>query len=335
MTVPTMSTLAHLDAMTDGRGLFEHARGVVPRREHGYCVDDNARLLLVTSRVADDPVAARLSRIALRLTVAALAPDGRSHNRMNTAGRWTDRPSTADCWGRNVWGLGVAATRHADEAVRVAARAGFDLAVGQRSSSRRAMAFAALGAAEIVTADPAHDRARGLLVAYLSVFDRKVTTRWPEERLAYANAALAEANIAAGAALGRRDAVDRGLDMLDWLLTRQTASGHLSVTPVGGSDLSPHGARFDQQPIEAGALADACWRAATLTGDPRWERGVFAAWRWFEGDNDTGTVMHDAVTGGSYDGLQQVGVNSNQGAESTLALVSTRQRVTTLLEVVA
>ena len=148
MTVPTMSTLAHLDAMTDGRGLFEHARGVVPRREHGYCVDDNARLLLVTSRVADDPVAARLSRIALRLTVAALAPDGRSHNRMNTAGRWTDRPSTADCWGRNVWGLGVAATRHADEAVRVAARAGFDLAVGQRSSSRRAMAFAALGAAD-------------------------------------------------------------------------------------------------------------------------------------------------------------------------------------------
>jgi hypothetical protein len=334
MTSPTMSRLEHLDAMTDGRGLFEHARGVVPRREHGYCVDDNARLLVVTSRAAGDPVGARLSGVALRLTLAALAPDGRSHNRMNITGRWTDRPSTDDCWGRNVWGLGVAAARHEDAATRRAARAGFDLAVGQRSSSRRAMAFAALGAAEVLTVDPAHRRARSLLAAYLAVFDPKVKGRWPEERLAYANAALAEATIAAGAALDRRDAVDRGLDMLDWLLTRETASGHLSVTAVGGSGLAPGGPHFDQQPIEAGALADACWLAATLTGDPRWERGVFAAWRWFEGDNDTGAVMHDAVTGGSYDGLQQTGVNSNQGAESTIALVGTRQRVATLLGVV-
>ena len=56
-----------------------------------------------------------------------------------------------------------------------------------------------------------------------------------------------------------------------------------------------------------------------------------AAWRWFEGDNDTGTMMYDPITSGSYDGLLKVGVNTNQGAESTLALVSTRQRVAALI----
>lgn len=331
MTYQRTGLFDHLDAMTDGRGLFEHAKGVVPRRQHGYCVDDNARLLVVASRQPIDLRVARLSQVALQLMLAALAPDGRSRNRMNVAGSWTDQPATADWWGRNVWGLGVAAALHPDDGIRTAARAGFDLAAGQRSSSRRAMAFAALGAAEVLHTDPAHPEARAVLLAFVSIFDSRITGRWPEERLAYANATLAEAMIAAGAALGRDDAVDRGLDMLDWLLTRETTRGHLSVTPVGGSDLSPAGPRFDQQPIEVAAMADACWLAASVTGDPAWERGVVAAWRWFEGDNDTGTMMYDPITSGSYDGLLKVGVNTNQGAESTLALVSTRQRVAALI----
>ena len=40
----------HLERLTDDRGLFEHARLAVPRREHGYCVDDVARGLVVVCR---------------------------------------------------------------------------------------------------------------------------------------------------------------------------------------------------------------------------------------------------------------------------------------------
>lgn len=82
-------------------------------------------------------------------------------------------------------------------------------------------------------------------------------------------------------------------------------------------------------------MADASWLAATVTGDSRWEHGVVAAWRWFNGDNDTGAMMYDQTTMGSYDGLLEVGVNTNQGAESTLALVATRQRVAALIPAVA
>ena len=41
--IPAEVPLAHLQALTDEKGLFEHALGDVPRREHGYCVDDVAR----------------------------------------------------------------------------------------------------------------------------------------------------------------------------------------------------------------------------------------------------------------------------------------------------
>jgi hypothetical protein len=335
MTTRWISRFDHLDALTDEFGLFEHADGTVPRIEHGYCVDDNARLLVVMSREPDEGPTARLSRVALTFCLSALEPDGRSRNRMDRTGKWTDRPDTDDCWGRNLWALGVASTQHHDALVRAAARVGFDLASRQRSRHPRAMAFAALGAADVYAARPDHEPARSLLSSFASCFISAGTEvwPWPEARLAYANAALAEATIAAGVALDRTDVLTRGLAMLGWLLERETVDGHLSVTGMGGSGPGDKGPQFDQQPIEVAAMADACWRALSLTGDRRWERGITLAGDWFTGGNDTGAVMVDEATGGSYDGLQAVGVNTNEGAESSLALVSTRQRVRQLGEV--
>ena len=98
-----------------------------------------------------------------------------------------------------------------------------------------------------------------------------------------------------------------------------------SCTPVGGrgpDDLAPG---FDQQPIEAAAIADACARAMTISDDRRWEEGLRLAIGWFLGANDGGQPMFDAATGGGHDGLTTTGRNENQGAESTLALLATLQ----------
>jgi hypothetical protein len=322
--------LGHLDRMSDHRGLFEHAKGTVPRPEHGYCTDDNARLLAVASRQPDTGTGHRLSRLALAFVLDAQDDDGRCRNRLDQTGRWLDAPSTQDWWGRSLWGLGVAATVHADPLVRAQARAGFERGARQRSRHPRSMAFAAIGAASVVTDDVEGDprAARALLADALDVIGACPTGSWswPEPRLAYANAALAEAVIVAGAALERPADLDRGLTMLRWLLERETASGHLSVTGVGGRGPDDRGPQFDQQPIEAAAMADACWRAHSITGNREWSRGVAAAAGWFDAENDTGLPMYDDRSGGGLDGLQPEGVNLNQGAESTLAFVSTMQR---------
>jgi hypothetical protein len=149
--------------------------------------------------------------------------------------------------------------------------------------------------------------------------------RWPEARLAYGNGTVAEALIVAGVTLDDGNALARGLDWLDFLLQAETGDGHLSVTPVAGRGPADAGPGFDQQPIEVASLADACASAFTATGDVRWLSGVHLAWRWFLGDNDSATPMFDPVTGGGYDGLLADGRNLNQGAESTLAMLSTAQ----------
>jgi hypothetical protein len=318
----------HVDRMSDQRGIFEHAEGPLRREEHGYCTDDNARLLVVTSREGDTESAHRLSRLALDFVLEAQDGDGRFRNRMDRFGRWTDQASTEDCWGRALWGLGSAATHHCDALVRRCALEAFTRSVDQRSPWTRSMAFAALGAADVVASGADTGAARALLMDALDAIGTipTGTWSWPQPRLAYANAALAEAVIAAGAALERIRDLDRGLTMLAWLLDRETTEGHLSVAGVGGRGPDDHDPMFDQQPIEVAAMADACWRAYSVTGDPAWWRGVTAAARWFTGDNDTGLPMFDDVSGGGFDGLQPEGVNLNQGAESTLALISTMQR---------
>ena len=328
MTDPSGFALDHLERLSDNRGLFEHAEGTLRREEHGYCTDDNARLLMVMSHEPDRGVAYRLGRLALGFVLDAQDADGRCHNRMDRFGRWTDRPGTDDCWGRAQRALGMAAAHHGDDSVRDVAFRGFERGVSRRSKWPRAMAFAALGAVEVLASVPDHGAARALLIDALDVIGPTAggTWRWTEPRLAYANATLAEAIIAAAAALDRPLDVERGLAMLAWLLALETPCGHLSVTSVHGRGPGDIGPQFDQQPIEAAAMADASWRAYALTGDSIWSKGIDAATGWFIGENDTGLPMFDDESWGGFDGLQPEGVNLNQGAESTLALISTMQR---------
>ena len=191
------------------------------------------------------------------------------------------------------------------------------------------MAFAALGAAEVLTVRPAHAGARALLADAATLIGRPPADpawTWPEARLRYSNANLAEALLAAGSLLGDPRWLDDGLRMLDWLLAVETRDGHLSVTPVGGWATGEPRPGFDQQPIEVAALADACGRAFELTGEPRWHDAVVSAASWFLGDNDARTALLDRVSGGGCDGLERRGRNGNQGAESTLAMLSTFQQ---------
>lgn len=324
----------HLRRLTDDRGLFEHADHGTPRPEHGYCVDDAARGLVVGCR-EPDPEGALLPLVEryLELTLSALDPDGACHNRLGLDGAWTDRAGTGDWWGRAVWGLGVAAAQGPTAAVRSRARAGFTRAAQARTSEVRSAVFAGLGAAELVLVHPWDTVARSLLRDCLELLPPPGTAPdwpWPEPRLRYGNASIVELLLLGGAVLADPAVTEAGVALLDFLLRVETHDGHLSVTPVGGRGPGETGPAFDQQPIEVAALADACARAYDLTGDTRWAAGVELAWAWFTGDNDSGVALYDERTGAGYDGLEPGGRNLNQGAESTLAALSTAQQARAL-----
>lgn len=320
--------LRHLLRLSDEVGLLEHALGPVPRVEHGYCVDDAARAVVLLCREPDP--SAEITELAARYTVfvvRAQEADGGFHNRLGYDGYWQDGPGTGDWWGRALWGLGTAAARGPDW-MRSTALSCFARGAGLRPPHVRAMAFAALGAAEVLSAHPRHRGALTLLAdaaAAIGADGSDGAWPWPQERLHYANAALPEVLISAGYFL--RDAAmrERGLRLLGWLLETESVPGHLSPAPVGGRSPGEGRPGFDQQPIEIAALADACASALAVTGDPRWACGIRLAAAWFNGENDARAPMRDPATGGGYDGLTPGGPNRNQGAESTLALLCTLQ----------
>lgn len=320
--------LSHLFRLSDDTGLLEHARGAVPRREHGYCLDDVARGLVLLAREANPSGAqARLTEVYLTFVAHAQGADGAFHNRLGYDRRWTDRVGTGDWWGRAMWALGSVGTGSGPGWQQVEALDRFSLGCRQRSPWLRSNAYAALGAAQVVTLFPDHEGARRLLVDFVAHVGPPTDAAcpWPENRLTYANARIPDALLAAGAALGASEVVRRGSDLLDWLVESQMVDGHLSPVPSSGSPVTSVSSGFDQQPIEVAALADAAARALALTGEARWRSTLTVAAGWFEGANDLGAVMHDRSSGGGFDGLTAGGPNRNQGAESTLAWLLTRQ----------
>ena len=327
----------HLLRLTDEVGLLEHAKGIVPRLQHGYCVDDVARGLVVVCREPSPaPELIALARRYLDFLAQAQAPDGRLRNRLGYDRRWRDGPGAEDNWGRALWGLGTAAARGPDAGIREESRTRFECSAQACSPWPHAMAFAALGAAEILEAWPDHPGAFGLLTSAAAVIGEPSANAawpWPLPRLSYANAALAEAVIVAGSQLGDDSMLRNGLRMLEWLLECETRDGHLSVVPAGGWSPGEERPGFDQQPIEVAAIADACARAASVTGDLAWLSGVEMCVAWFLGDNDAKVPLLDEQSGGGCDGIGPSSRNRNQGAESTLAMISVMQQGCRLIAV--
>jgi len=317
---------AHLDALTDERGLFEHALLDVPRREHGYCVDDVSRALIVVVQEPEQSfLTRRLTEQYLRFLEHAADEDGAVRNRMNAGGVLVDDASVGDWWGRSVWASGIAAAHAELPLTRRRAMRLFLRLAEQRSPDLRAMTFAVLGAAEVVEVRP-HSAAAALLLvdaAPMLLRGSDPEWPWPEPRLRYANGCIPEALLAAGAALDDPTLLERGFASLAFLLEKESRDGHLSVAGTEGRGPADRGALFDQQPIEVAALAAACARALSLEEDPLWRAGLASCWAWFLGDNDSATVMLDPSTGAGFDGLEPTGRNENRGAESTVAALHT------------
>ena len=312
--VPRTVPVDHLGRLMGPMGLFEHARYRQPRHAHGYTTDDNSRALVVTAGLPD---AGWIFDRCLRFVMAAASP-GLWRNRMTAEGRWSDRDRSEDAHGRAIWGMGATMAGGATSAGLVEA---FDMASRVVLVAPRAIAYSVLGAAHAVVGGQAVDAAERIIERYSErcPVPRPGRWRWPEDRLTYANARIPQAMIVAGETMDRAELIADGLDLLEWLVEVEWRDDHFSFTPVRGRGSGERGPVFDQQPIEAWAMADACAVAGEVTHDAKWRERVEAAVEWFWGRNDGSRLLVDSVDGACFDGLQAEGVNRNSGAESTLS----------------
>ncbi|MBA16204.1 MAG: glycosyl transferase family 1 [Sphingomonas sp.] len=330
---PLEPDISAVERMSDTTGMLQHSIYSVPDRNHGYCIDDNARALILMCRIEKlDPVV-RDKWIGIYASFIQFAwnPEKqRFRNFMKFDRSWSEEEGSEDSNGRTLWALGVAANCATPRKHRDWARSLYDatatLALQLRSP--RAMAFAMLGATEMLTAHPGHSLSREMLTRFgeelISLLDkaRRPEWSWFEIVLAYDNARLPEALLRAGKALERADFIATGIETLEWIRERQI-SPEGRFRAVGTESFGRAYAEplpFDQQPLEAQAMVDACDAAFAATGDRRWVEEAMRAYRWYLGANDLEVPLVTAQDGGCFDGLMPTGLNRNQGAESILAL---------------
>ncbi|WP_085809272.1 glycosyltransferase family 4 protein [Sphingomonas sp. TZW2008] len=325
--------IAAVERMSDATGMLQHSIYSVPDRRHGYCIDDNARALILMSAVDDLDETARdkWTTIYASFVQYAWNPDKRRfRNFMNYDRTWCEDCGSEDSNGRALWSLGVTARdartrKHRDWATMM-----FDTtaSLALELGSPRAQAFAMLGAAAMLEASPGHQLARSILERFpdqhVALLDeaRRPNWVWFEIVLAYDNARLPEGLIRAGMALNRRDLIAVGVETLEWIISRQKSpAGHFRA--VGSESFGRPYAEplpFDQQPLEAQATIDACCAAFAATGEQRWRDEAERAYGWYLGRNDLDLPLATMHDGGCFDGLMPTGLNRNQGAESILAL---------------
>lgn len=320
----------YLLGLIDDTGIFEHSRYGVPRREHGYTVDDASRALVILCDASDVDVVRAATRTLLAFILDSLTPESRFRNRLSFDRHWIDEPGTGDTQGRAMWALCVAATKAHRLALRQSAASALADIPPIATEHIRPLAYASLGAAALWTADQSHPLALHLARPIADRL-RAMPGPWPEPRLTYANGRIPAAMLASGTVCDDRNLIERGLETLSWLVSIEIVDDHFSFTPVGGWAPGEPRPGFDQQPIEAAALSDACERAWMITGEDHWKQAVLRCGEWLLGANDGRVPLYDPSTGATADGLMPGGTNANSGAESTIAGLAVLQACSRVL----
>jgi hypothetical protein len=330
--------LDHLKQMTDDTGMFQHAVFAVPNRAEGYTTDDNARALvssiLVEQLGGEEQLEAKklTSQYMAFLWLAFNPANERFRNFLSYERQWQESQGSEDSHGRALWALGAALNRSTDKGVRGLAGRLFEDALPAvlGFTSPRAWAFSLFGIQEYLDRfagdrSVQHHRevlAGNLLEIYQTV--RRPGWNWFEDSLAYSNARLSQALLLVGVRTSNEEFLNAGIESLTWLTLQQRCSVNGHFVPIGSQGFYSRAgkkARFDQQPLEAGATVSACLEAYRATRDERWHAQAWTAFNWFLGDNDLKASLYDATTGGCRDGLHPDRVNENQGAESTLSFL--------------
>lgn len=324
--------LDHLLRLTDDTGIIQHATYTVPARSTGYCVDDNARALIVAVH-ADRLQGSRETRALVTTYLGYLhvsqTSDGSFRNFMTYARELDNELPSDDCLGRAIWALGVTTALAEDEGCRLLAREMLTRVLPHaRELGPRGTAQAVLGLVNLLAIDPGSESARQLLDTLVSKLMEMYRIhassewRWFEPTLTYDNAILPLALFAAYGVTGERASLRQARESLEFL--EETCFVGERMQLVGNTGWHSRGgekASADEQPIDASAFVLAFRVAYAVTKDTHYLHRMRAAFAWFLGANHLGLPLYDFATGGCRDGLGTLQINQNQGAESTICFL--------------
>ncbi|HUX95720.1 MAG TPA: glycosyltransferase family 4 protein [Bacteroidales bacterium] len=324
-------SLVHITRLTDDTGIIQHAKFGIPNLKEGYCLDDNARALLMVLmayRQKKDMLALKLTPIYLSYIHYMQNKDGTFRNFLSFNRQYLDEVGSEDSFGRTIWALGYLIANAPNDSYFQTGKFIFLDASGnfKKLQSIRGIANTMIGISYYLRSNPSDDSMteilRSLTIKLIKHYEENSTPdwRWFESLLAYDNGILPLALLHSAGIIKDRKVTEVALETMNFLTKITLKDDYLSI--IGNEKwYKKDGERsiYAQQPIDALAMVLMYRQAFHLTKNKEYLNKLFSCFMWFLGENDLRMSLFDFETTGCCDGFESYGVNRNQGAESSLA----------------
>ncbi|PSR57001.1 glycosyl transferase [Adhaeribacter arboris] len=341
--IPEFS-LAHVRRLTDDTGIVQHAKYGIPNLKEGYCLDDNARALimaLMAYQQNKSQEALALLPIYLSYIHYMQREDGNFRNFLSFTRQYLDEIGSEDSFGRTVWALGYLISCAPNNSYREFAGELFSRSVihFKQLHHLRGIGNTIIGVAYYLKTHPDDEgmvrELINLTASLMHAYEthREDTWHWFEDKLTYDNAILPLALLHSCEITGDEQVKRVAMESMSFLDILSFKNGFLS--PIGNQGWYSQGNEmplFDQQAIETMAMVLMYLQAYQTTREPEFIQKMFVSYQWFLGENILRVPLYDQETKGCCDGLQQTAINRNQGAESTLAYLISHLTVLKALE---
>ncbi|PRY98272.1 glycosyltransferase family 4 protein [Marinilabilia salmonicolor] len=324
-------SLTHINRLTDDTGIIQHAKFGIPNLKEGYCLDDNARALLMVLmayRQIKDLRSLELSPVYLSYIHYMQNKDGTFRNFLSFSRNYLDEIGSEDSFGRTIWALGYLLGNAPNDAYYQTGRLMFFNAAPnfEKLKSIRSIANTMIGICYYLRTSPGDDsmteRLRNMAHKLIQQFDANQSPDWQwfESLLAYDNGMLPLALLHSAEILNEDKVLEVAMKSMQFLTAHTLKENYLSV--IGNEKwYKKDGERsvFAQQPVDAMAMVLMYHQAFHVTKDKEFLNKLYTSFLWFLGENDLRLSLYDFETQGCCDGFEVYGVNRNQGAESSLA----------------
>jgi hypothetical protein len=332
--------LQHLEQMTTDIGIIQFAKVNQPDLESGYTLDDNARAMIsmcMYYHSTGDVKSISYIWKYLNFIKHCQQTEGDFLNYTDQQNHFTDQNNvvnTDDSNGRAIWALGYLLSLSEflpqeiiSEADQIIEKAFHSI---NSMHSTRAMAFSIKGLVYYHQTIKSPEN----LVLIKTLADRMVEMykhesvedwEWFEGYLTYANSILPEALLMAWMITGEPTYKKIARISLKFLLSKIFNKNGIEVISNKSwlvKGMKPE--RFGEQPIDVAYTIMTLSQFYEVFKDENYRLKMVTAFNWFLGNNRLHQIIYNPCTGGCYDGLEELNVNLNQGAESTVSYLMAR-----------
>lgn len=328
--MPPLS-LTHIKRLTDKTGIIQHAKFGIPNFKEGYCLDDNARAVLMACMYYnhnEDPEALDLMTVYLSFIHYMQKDNGSFHNFLGFNRNYLDEVGSDDSFGRTIWALGYLIANAPQDAFNQTANLIFGNSIQNfdKIKSIRGLAYTIMGISYYLKVRSSDDGMKKILRKLtdnlMTHYNQNQSENWNwfEALLAYDNGILPLALLHATHVLKDKKVADAAFTSMDFLTEHTLKDGALSI--IGNKEWffkDKERSLFAQQPLDAQAMVLMFQQAYYLTGDRSYLHKLFTSFMWFLGENDMRLSLYNFETEACCDGFENEGINRNQGAESSLA----------------